>query len=78
MFIDRFMLSDNMANFFQKMARLPKLLMDLGMLQADVEEAQHDPELLAELDKCPLLKARIEAVSAEWRSVAQDIESIKH
>ena len=52
--------------------------MDLGMLQADVAEAQHDPELLAELETVPLIKARLEAISAEWRAVSQDIDKIKH
>lgn len=66
-----------MSNIFQKLAALPKLLVDLGILQADVAEIQTDPDLKSELDRSPLLKARLEQVSAEWRAVSQDIDKIR-
>lgn len=64
-------------NLFQRIAALPRLLMDAGLLQADVQEAQHDPDILAELERCPLLKARLEQISAEWRAVSKDVETLR-
>lgn len=67
-----------MANIFKQLASLPQLLMHAGLLQADVQEAQTDPDILAELDKCPNLKARLAQISAEWRAVENDVDKIKH
>lgn len=57
-------------NIWRLLTHLPG---DLKKAEADITSAAEDPEILAELDKCPKLKAKIAAVSADWRAVEKDV-----
>ncbi len=57
---------------------LPKVLVDFGVIQTDVNTAGQDPALAEEIDKCPALKAKIAEISSEWRAVEEDVNAIKH
>lgn len=74
-----------MANIFQKIAaatsvigEVTSTIADAQQLIADVERIQSDPNIRAAIENDPQLGAAVARVSAEIRSVQNDLGEIKN
>lgn len=65
------------SHIFTAIPAVLTLIKAAGVLEKDIQSTERDPAITASLASMPAMKAELEAISAQWRAVENDLGALK-